>query len=630
MLHKPIKQGSYIFCCLLFLIFVAGLSSCEFESDDLNYVHVEKPEDQIQLGIDLAGVNPTELIYIYNQTYFTYSLFTDNRVILARQFYLDGVPIETDQYAEGVHLNIPDNQIHDLKLVIALRSGTGSLADKEMYEMYTGEFTFKIKAIPYYNDVSLNISQTTDANNNLKLEWDKPSDFEVDTYRIYNGYSTHGELLATITDQNKTYFVDPDYAYGYKSYTIVANVKNSFDIIVENHFYVSYTAMTENHFDINRIALNTTSLKWNNPNPFPCKYVLTYGYEEKEIALKDGANEAIITVGDFPIWSNPFSLYILPQSADIKNYKQYSSVAGNNSDKRFSALSFDYNFKEKKVHGLNFNALNSYDLQKDQVMSPIVHNLFLHTGCRVKVSKDGVLAIEDIEGFLNIYSDYSLQNKIAKTEGGIHPFYFMDNNKLLIEDGYGFRIYDIAKKKVIASKTWKSSETDYSIAVKTATSANGKYMYVICWDSSVSNPAIQRIELYEITPDNTFKLLDSVSSINVESIYFNPLKNDEAIIKYDSHKEIRFEIVDIFTKETKEIKGLFMNIDSFTGNLLFFGEEFSRDEFVLYIWDKNHSDEEMKINLSYPSSWSDSFLYNNILFYNGYYVNLSNLKEWKQ
>lgn len=136
--------------------------------------------------------------------------------------------------------------------------------------------------------------------------------------------------------------------------------------------------------------------------------------------------------------------------------------------------------------------------------------------------------------------------------------------------------------------------------------------------------------MYEITPDNTFKLLDSVSSINVESIYFNPLKNDEAIIKYDSHKEIRFEIVDIFTKETKEIKGLFMNIDSFTGNLLFFGEEFSRDEFVLYIWDKNYSDEVMKINLSYPSSWSDSFLYNNILFYNGYYVNLSNLKEWKQ
>lgn len=630
MLHKLIKKGSYVSRCSLLLFLLVLLSSCEFESDDLNYVSVEKPEDQIKLGIDLAGVNPSELIYIYNQTYFTYSLFTDNRDILARQFYLDGVPIETNQYAEGVHLNISDNQIHELKLAIVLRSGTGSLADKAMYEMYTGEFTFKIKAIPYYNDVSLNISQTTDANNNLKIHWSKPAGIEIEKYRVYSGDSMHGELLATVTDPNKTYFVDKDYAYGYKSYTIVANVKNSFDIIVEDHFYVSYTAITEKHFDINRIALNRSSLKWNNPNPFPCKYVLTYGYEEKEIALEDGVNEAFITAGDFPVWSEPFSLYILPESADIKNYKQFSSVAGINRDNRFSALSFDYNFKEKKIHGLNFDLLNSYDLQNDQVMSPVVHNLFLHTGCRVKVSKDGVIAIEDIEGFLNIYADYSLQNKIAKTEGGIHPFYFIDNNKLLIEDGSGYRIYDIAQKKVIASKTWKSSETDYSIAVKTATSANGKYMYVICWDSSVSNPAIQRIELYEITSDYTFNLLDSVSSINVESIYFHPVKNNEAIIKYDSHKEIRFEIVDIFTKETKGIKGLFMNIDPFTENLLYLGEEFTQGEDVLYVLNKNYSTEVMKMNISYSSTWSNSYLFNNILFYHGYSINLSNLKEWKQ
>ena len=68
MLEKQIKQSSYIFCYILFLFFIAGFSSCEFESDDLNYVHIVKPEEELQIGINLAQVDPSELIYIYNNS----------------------------------------------------------------------------------------------------------------------------------------------------------------------------------------------------------------------------------------------------------------------------------------------------------------------------------------------------------------------------------------------------------------------------------------------------------------------------------------------------------------------------------------------------------------------------------
>lgn len=628
MLKKLIKQGSHFNRCLLLLLIVIGLYSCEFESDNLNYVHVEKPDDQIQLGIDLAGVNPTELIYIYNQTYFTYSLYTDDRAIFARQFYLDGVPIETDQYAEGVHLNILDNQIHDLKLVIALRSGTGSLADKAMYEMYTGVFTFKVKAIPFSD--KLNIRQTVNSNNNLKLEWDKPSGFEVSAYNIYKGYSTQGVLLTTITNPNETSFVDTDYAYGYKSYTIVAVIKNSFNLTVQEHISITYSNMSENNFEIERIATDEASVQWENPNPFPCKYVLEYGFNKEKIIVENGVNEATIPISDFPTWSDSFSLYILPQSADINRYEEYSFVRSGYKDKKNNAeINLSYNLKSHKLHGLGFTYLNSYDISTMKEVSTSKHNLQLHSGNIVKVSKEGIVAIIAIDNTIHVYSDYTLNQKIATLRATNNLFHFVGNDKLLLQEVNGFKIYDIRTSSVLTSKFWKSEYNGLEIVVRASVSADGSYIYVECWDHHTPDSQKEWVELYELTTDNTLKLLETKSIANKNYIQFHPTNNNEAIIQYLPFVDNKFVIVDIITKEETQINGEFMNIDPFTGNVLFRGVEYLNNEHNLYVWDKNYSNEKMKIKFANVNTWSPATLYNSNLFFNDYYVNLSNLKEWK-
>lgn len=628
MLEKLIKQGSRLFRSLLLLLFIVGLYSCEFDSDDLNYVHVEKPEDQIQLGVDLAGVNPTELIYIYNQTYFTYSLFTDNRVILARQFYLDGVPIETDQYAEGVHLNIADNEIHELKLVIALRSGTGSLADKAMYEMYAGVFTFKVKAIPFSDE--LNIRETVDSNNNLKLEWDKPSGFEVAGYSVYKGYSTHGDLLTIITNPNQTSFVDSDYAYGYKSYTIVADIKNSFNLTVQEHISVTYLNMSENNFELHRIASNEASIKWDNPNPFPCKYVVEYGPDNDILIIENDVNEVIIPITDFPTGSDFFSLYILPQSADINHYKEYSYVRSGYKDKMFnSAIDISYNLKGDKLHCLDFTYLNNYDSSTMEEVSTSKHNLTLHTGCKVKVSKEGIVAISDNENYIHIYSDYTLNQKITTLKAINHEFQFVGNDKLLLQEMNGFKIYDIRTNNIVTSKFWKSEYNGLDIGVRPSVSADGSYIYVECWNHHTTDSQKEWVELYELNKDNTLTLLETKSIANKNYIQFHPTNNNEAIIQYLPYEDNKFVIVDIITKEETEIKGTFMNIDPFTGDVLFRGAEYLNDKYNLYVWDKDYSNEKIKIKLANMNIWAPSTIYNNILFFNGYYVDLSNLKEWK-
>lgn len=88
--------------------------------------------------------------------------------------------------------------------------------------------------------------------------------------------------------------------------------------------------------------------------------------------------------------------------------------------------------------------------------------------------------------------------------------------------------------------------------------------------------------------------------------------------------------MDILTKEQKEIKGEFMNIDPFTGNLLFRGEEYLHSDPVLYVRDKNYAKEIIKLKLDFNNTAAPSYLFRNCLFFNNHYLNLSHLKEWKQ
>lgn len=631
MMKKLRKQASRnAFRYVLFILFVVGLYSCEFESDNINYVDLEKPQEEIQLGINLAGVNPSELIYVYNNSSFSYSLFTDGKDILVRQFYLDGKPMATNpDTGEGYFdVNIMDNEIHELKLIIALKTGSGSLAEYANYEMYAGEFTFKIKIIPFSDN--LNIRETTDKNNYLKLEWDKPSDYEVAGYSVYKGDIHHGELLAKIDNPNHTYFVDTDYAYGYKHFTIVAEIKNSLNnLTVKDDVTVYYNNVTESNFEIQRISTNEILMKWTNPNSFPCKYVLTHGENKEKIILENGINEGIIPVRDFPSWAESFTLYILPKSADIDRYEFYPNVYGVFRDKSFSSISFNVNLQSNMIHALNFTSLNNYDVSTMEQIGATNHNLELHTGCQLKITKGGRVAINDKHDFVHIFSDYSLKHEIAKFKINSYPFHILNEKRILIEENNGFKIYDITTQDVITSKLWGSDFLYGIVHTKISVSSNGNYLYVLLSDYHSSNSNKHWVELYEVAADNTLKLLEKETISNIVNIYFHPINNTEAIFQYPTFYENKFIIFDILTKEKKEIKGEFMNIDPITGNLLFKGEEYQDNQYNIYVWDNNYSKEKIKIKLRNTNPWASASLLNSTLFFNGYCLNLSNLKEWK-
>lgn len=612
---------------LLLPAIMASIHSCEYNSSDDNFVIVEKPNEQVQIGIDLAGVNPEKIIYIYPHTQFGYSLFTQDRDVFARQFYLDGEPIETDQYNGtcNIYASISDNNIHELKLVIALKTNSGSLAEHVGLEMYVGEFNFKIKVIPYDN--KLNIKETIDSNNYLKLEWDKPENFEVSEYEIYHGNQWGGYLLHRITNPDETFFIDTDYVYGYKYYTIVAKIKNSIDVTVTDDITVNSLIMNESNFDIKRISLHEMSIKWNNPNPFPCKYVLASGNANMMI-IEEGLNEAILPIPAFSTSNSSFTLYILPKTADVEQHHSYSFVSGYCFDKQLREIDIHEDFPNKQLYGLTFTNLDSYDLTSMKKSRSVKHGLNLDTGCKVQVNKEGKIAIT-ADNSIHIYTGYTLANKISTIKDVFNRFRFVSDNKLLIKEFNGFKIYDITTNNILCSKYWDSVIEGGAINVTTTISPDGKYIYAACFESPGIYPTNEWTELYEINADGTLDFMEKTQIADIQSITFHPIKNSEAIIQFKPDKLNKFIIEDILTKEQKEIKGEFLHVDPFTGNLLMKGEEYINHEYNLYVYDNTSSEELIKIKMQ-NNYLISSFLFNNFLFINGHYMNLQDLKEWNQ
>lgn len=100
------------------------------------------------------------------------------------------------------------------------------------------------------------------------------------SYEIYSNEYTP-RLLATIPDPDQTWYVDQSYVYGYKSYQIAARLRNSQQVKITTYYTVSYSSIEAGHIQGDRINRNSLRTQITNTNPYPCKYVVEYGYENK-------------------------------------------------------------------------------------------------------------------------------------------------------------------------------------------------------------------------------------------------------------------------------------------------------------------------------------------------------------
>lgn len=604
--------------CFLLLLCTMLLPACEYDSDDDNFHELQKPTEQVEIGVDLAGVNPKETIYLYENSFLYYTLHTGGKEVVAQKFYLDGKEISLAPGDRGVYLHATaDNSIHDLKLVMGLPTGSGSLAEYAGYEMYVGEFNFKVRFVPV-STISLNIRQTLDEQNHLKLVWDKPEGYEVESYYVYNGDVGYPKPKAIITNPDQTYYVDKNYAYGYKFYIIIAKLKNGNEVVIREDFLVRYTNVNQDNFEIERISPDKFKIKWTNPNPFPCKYVFRSLYDNK-VTVLEGATELVIPAEIFPSISYNFHLYILPAEANSSQYESYGLVWGSFGDKK---VGYNFSYVADPVNsmllGLDYTNLFRYDLSKMDLQGVIKHNLILHSGCKVKTSNKGLVAIDDHNGTVRVYSNSTLTNQLAAVNTAGFDFYLTDADQLLATSYDGFSLYDVHTSNLICSKKWNTTDEWTSmVKVFTRISVDGKYIYTVRANYS-SNAQIA--ELYQLTEADTLRLVRSQDAVNITNIEFNPVKANEVVIQYS---DFRFAILDVITGDTVTGYGTFLNIDALTGNLMYYGADIQNGQSNIYVWDTAYK----KVLYKFTTAYSDIYarLYNNQLLFNGYCVDLSKM-----
>lgn len=244
---------------------------CDYETDKDYFVEKDKPSSGTHLNINIRDVGQDGIIYIYTTTTLDYSIEAGNQQLLEVSFLLDGQNVSAYNNMIILTPTSEDEKEHALKVIVKLKSNTGSLADRLYLEKYTGEFSYKVRFLKA--DFKLNISQEIVSDGYLKLSWDDPAleQTPVEKYNIsYYDIVSGKEKSYDIENPQNTFFIDDDYIYGLREYRIKTYFKNNKIQPWTDFFIADYEVLTADNIGLNlrqqRSSEGFLELIWDKPN----------------------------------------------------------------------------------------------------------------------------------------------------------------------------------------------------------------------------------------------------------------------------------------------------------------------------------------------------------------------------
>jgi hypothetical protein len=116
------------------------------------------------------------------------------------------------------------------------------------------------------------------------------------------------------------------------------------------------------------------------------------------------------------------------------------------------------------------------------------------------------------------------------------------------------------------------------------------------------------------------KLLRTESDAKISAISFHPVNPRKAVIEYN---DIRFSLVEVETGVRTTVAGYFQNIDPFTGAVLYKAADYISGNYEVKVLDSSGTKEIWRMKLANINPFADTRLYNNLLMFNGYVMNLT-------
>lgn len=612
-LHHLHRKLLILFASLLTLPFL----SCEFDNDDKNFNQITPPSNEIPVGIDLAGIKEGEIIYIYTKTYLTYSLNTSGKSLLSKEFYLDDINILTDKdpNVKGVYIDpgtIYADEDHTLTLKVAIKSGSGSLADMLNLEGYLGEMKFKIRYVKA--DMKLGVKQRQNADKHLELYWEKPAleQHQVKGYTIYQSDNesniSEEKIVAEINDPNVTSFVDPTYVYGYRGYHIKVHFEGNKIDPWNEYIQASYKPIEQ--LVTSRTAPNSLKIGFNNQNSYPCKYVVKYYLGNNDNTPYPVTGEQAYIIKDneqFPIPAGNKSLllYLLPKDAADENYQNYKHILIEYCDLHTQEyiISRATDKNANLYYTLSSDQLNVYNMKTMQLEKRVNHNIPTSNLSVLATNTSGKIAITESYGKANIFSNNTLTNLLYSFET-TGDYVLTNNNKLIYSHASGIYMADVNSGNTTTLKT--TNQLEGFVA-----SQDGKYI-------SMPTNTIYNFGIFDISGGSPVFVSDLTPEGRIA--YMN---NNRMIVNRGLDGAKEFTIYELPSMQiVKTIAGSFKDIDPVSGNLLYVDTNYS-DNKMMYVLSSDYSKNifEMKLNFRYEYI----YLTNNFFFIDNYYTNISNM-----
>jgi len=173
----------------------------------------------------------------------------------------------------------------------------------------------------------------------------------------------------------------------------------------------------------------------------------------------------------------------------------------------------------------------------------------------MKASNTGYVAVSDSRNILYIYKDNTFNNLLFQIQTQGLFFCLTDNNLLFVQTNDGFDVYNILTGNQVGSQQLISSPDEvYSQGLVVRISSDARYLYVLRKNYYTSE---KQLELYEVNPDYSLKLLRTESDAKISAISFHPVNPRKAVIEYN---DIRFSLVDVETGARTTVAGYFQKL----------------------------------------------------------------------
>ncbi|MNJ96355.1 hypothetical protein D3C87_140790 [compost metagenome] len=602
------------------------LISCKYNSEDLNFHEIKPPDKEAKVSLNLADVTDGQTVYIYAPTDLSYSINATSGSIAKQEFYLNNKLVGNEKGVVRITPSDLTGSTSDiLKVKVELSSGTGSLAEVLGLEKSAFEFTYPIK---YINpQVNLNINQRINSSKKLEIYWTKPAieGTEIESYEIYNFSNLDQILIDRISDADKNSFVDDDYSYGAKTYKIITKYKGNKVPPKEDFYSVKYKVFTSDYFKTKTLKNLNLNIQWTHPDGIANKYILVWKGSSQSIPL--GKNNAEVYRPAFPFQEEQYyELYILPEKANEWDYAKYPKIINYFKEQKYDdetdyahMIMAEGDIKNKLIlcmrgykNGFGIRSYGIDDLVMKSKNIDIVQYPYYISSFKVSPAT-GKIAVHlrsdlyETKPKIEVYSDFTFSKKLRTYASDDFPVYYLtSDDKILVgnNDLYHYEIYDLNSGKLLSEKR----------------ESNGQFFPIISNDGRYASSSGSYnngwYKIYKYENDQFSLIAEKNGSRTRNEIIFHPLIKDQAILQsYDNY----FTICELPSlKVIKKVKGEFLCIDGFTGNILFKDEYFSSNS-VVNVLDKTYSNILFSMTTgNYFQPYQARLLNNNIILYNNY------------